>query len=297
VLRRSRLRLVAALAVSLSFAACGLTEAPKNSDTDTVPYRAVLDGRDLLSQGNPVEAAAHFDGLLTLHPGSFAASRGLQDATKQLLSEADFLEHYAEAVAGAPQSSLAHYLRGRSRIVQPEYAEEDFRRAVELDPLNAWAVAGLAYLAYQRGDLFQTVQIYKEAIARAPRSAMLRLLLGNQYLELKLYIDAQRQLQTARRLAPEDLEIGAALGKVWLALGQEQAALEILEHTRAVEPRIEHIAPSLAVIYLRRGTPKEAERAYREGLEAGLKPDEELFLEIEQALILQRRREAERSGI
>jgi Flp pilus assembly protein TadD len=157
-----------------------------------------------------------------------------------------------------------------------------------LDKGNSWAVAGLAFLAYQQGDLFGAVQTYEEAISAAPHSAQLRLLLGNQYLELRLYVDAQRQLRTAKALAPDDLEILAALGKVQLALGEEQTALENLESVRRVEPRIAHIAPSLAALYLRRGNSQLAEKVYREGLALGLAPDAELAAEIEASLALAR---------
>jgi tetratricopeptide (TPR) repeat protein len=298
VLRRSRLRLVATGCCVAFLAACGLDGEPQNSDTttDTVSYSAVLDGRGLLASGQTAEAAVHFERLLAQHPGSLQASRGLQDARRELLGTEEFLVHYARAVDAEPQSSLRHYLRGRSRIEKTALAEADFRRAVALDPLNSWAVAGLAYLAYGRGDLFATVQIYEEAIAKSPRSAQLRLLLGNQFLELKLYIDAQRQLETAYKLAPEDLEVWAALGKVRLALGQEQEAFEIFRRTLAAEPRIAHIAPSMAAIYLRRGAPAEAERVYREGLQAGLGPDKELAKEIDGALVLLRRRARKRAG-
>jgi len=204
------------------------------------------------------------------------------------LPAADFLARYERALTENPGSSLAYYLRGRSRIDDASLAEADFRRAVELDRRNSWAVAGLAYLAYQRGDLFAAVQIYEDAIAASPRSAHLRLLLGNQYLELKLFIDAQRQLETAYRLSPDDVEVWAALGKVRLALGQEQGAVQMLERVRSTEPRIAHITPSLAAIYLRRGNPSAAEKVYREGLEAGLSADEELAAEIYAARVLER---------
>ena len=289
MLRRSRLRLVVALGAGLFLSACGLAEEAQNSDTDSAPYSAILDGRDLLSRGEPGAAVAHFEQLLAAHPGSLQASRGHQDAQKSLLSAEEFQRLYAERVAAAPQSSLEHYLRGRSRIEQEALAEEDFRRAVELDRSNSWAVAGQAYLAYARGDLFATVQLYEDAIARAPRSAQLRLFLGNQFLELKLFIDAQRQLETAHKLAPQDVEVLAALGKVRLALGQEQEALDLFGRVQASEPRVAHIAPSVAAIFLRRGRPAEAQRVYRRGLEAGLEVDEELADEIEGALVLERR--------
>jgi len=278
-----------ALGAGFLLSACGLAEEAQNSDTESAPYSAILDGRDLLSRGDPAAALAHFEELLTTHPGSLQVNRGHQDAQRALLSDEEFKQLYADRVAAAPKSSLEHYLRGRSRIEQEQLASEDFRRAVGLDPSNSWAVAGLAYLAYAQGDLFATVQLYEDAIGRAPRSALLRLFLGNQLLELKLYVDAQRQLEIAKKLAPEDVEVLAALGKVRLALGQEQEALELFRRVQASEPRVVHIAPSLAAIFLRRGRPAEAQRVYRQGLEAGLESDKELAEEIEGALVLERR--------
>ena len=73
-----------------------------------------------------------------------------------------------------------------------------------------------------------------------------------------------------------------------MALGEEQTALENLENVRRVEPRIAHIAPSLAAIYLRRGNSQLAEKVYREGLALGLAPDAELAAEIEASLALAR---------
>ena len=112
--------------------------------------------------------------------------------------------------------------------------------------------------------------------------------MGNQFLELKLYVDAQRQLQTALALAPDDLEVRAALGKAMLALGQESEALELLESVHEAQPLIVHIAPSLAALYLRRGRPGKAERVYQSAVVEGLPADEELAAEISAALLIQR---------
>ena len=286
--RRSRLRLVALGCACILLASCGLMEAPKNSDKESAPYGEILAARELLSKGNIAEARGRFETLLQAHPHSLQASRGLQDVHRQELEEEEYLLLYEKQAEKTPLSSQAIYLRGRSRIESPGEAADDFRRALELDKGNSWAVAGLAFLAYQQGDLFGAVQTYEEAISAAPHSAQLRLLLGNQYLELRLYVDAQRQLRTAKALAPDDLEVLAALGKVQLALGEEQTALENLEKVRRVEPRIDHIAPSLAAIYLRRGNSQLAEKVYREGLALGLAPDAELAAEIEASLALAR---------
>ena len=230
-------------------------------------------------------AAAGFGELVAAEPTSWEAQRGLQDVLRSRLPEVEFLARYE---ATGQSDALSYYLEGRARIADPEQAEALFRKSLRAQAANPWATAGLAYLAYSRGDLFGAVQTYEEAITRAPRSAKLRLFLGNQFLELKLYVDAQRQLQTALSLAPDDLEVRAALGKAMLALGQESEALELLESVHEAQPLIVHIAPSLAALYLRQGRPGEAERVYQSAVVEGLPADEELAAEISAALLIQR---------
>jgi len=288
VLRRSRLRLVALLAAVALFGGCKLGSSDANSDQETAPYGAILDGRDLLRADKLTDAEAHFLALTQKHPRSLDAARGLQDARKDSLASEDFLSLYRKGAEAEPTSSSAWYLQGRALLAsqQSDEARASFEKALELDPTNAWAVSGLAYLAAEVGDLFEAVQIYERAIAAAPRSAQLRWFLGDKYLELGLFIDAQRQLEIAHRLAPENLEVSASLGKVWLALGQEQEAFDILKEAREKEPRIAHLYPSLAALYLRRGDPEAADEAYRRGLEYRLAPDPELASEIRTALVL-----------
>ena len=198
------------------------------------------------------------------------------------------MEFQARYEVADKSDALSYYLSGRARISDLKKAEKLFHQSLREQPESPWATAGLAYLAYSRGDLFGAVQTYEEAIRRAPRSAKLRLFLGNQFLELKLYVDAQRQLQTALALSPDDLEVRAALGKALLALGQESEALDLLQSVHEAQPLIVHIGPSLAAIYLRQGRPGKAEQVYRTALAGGLSPDEELAAEISAALLIQR---------
>lgn len=286
MLRRSRLRLVAlALVLSALVAGCDLRSIAKNSDVEPTAYAQILDGRLLMRRGDFSAAEAHFRELVEAEPKSWEAQRGLQDALRSRLPEVEFLARYEPT---DKSDALSYYLSGRARIADVEEAGELFRRSLKMQPRSPWATAGLAYLAYSRGDLFGAVQTYEEAISRAPRSAKLRLFLGNQFLELKLYVDAQRQLQTALSLAPDDLEVRAALGKALLALGQESEALELLESVHEAQPLIVHIGPSLAAIYLRQGRPGNAEQVYQSAVAGGLAADEELAAEISAALLIQR---------
>ena len=286
MLRRSGVRLVVLLL--LGTAGCGGLERSTNSDPPTATYCAILDARDLLSAGDAEASLAAFDALLELHPTCLLSHRGLQDARRQLLPSEAFQARYRQDAEEVPEDPVASYLLGRALIDAPEQAEEAFGRALELDPTLAWAAAGLAYLRYNRGDIFGAVTIYEEGVRRAPDSAQMRVLLGNQYLELKLYIHALRHLEVARRLAPDDVEVRAALGKARLALGEEERALELFEGVLAEEPRVHHIYPSLAAIYLRRGRAADADALYRAGLELGMVPDDELASEIRSGLVLAR---------
>lgn len=285
MLRRGHLHLVAVAALALS-ACANLGDPGINTDTDSAPFPRVLDGDALVARGDHAGATAVFEELLAAYPTSLTANRGLQDARRLALTTDEYERLYRAPTASDTATSLDWYLYGRAVIGAPNEARRAFERALELDRSNAWAVAGLAYLSYRKGDIFGAVQQYEEGVADAPRSATMRRLLGNQYLELQLFIHAQRHLAIAQRLAPDDLEIRAAMGKALLGLHDEEAALEMLEGVRAEEPRILHIAPTLGSIYLRRGCPQKADELYRSALEAGMTPDPELAAEIRAGMVL-----------
>ena len=290
MLRRSGLRLVTLL---LLLAACGGQDRT-SSDPPTAPYPAILDALHLMLDGDAAASVAAYEVLLEQTPGCLLSARGLQDARRQLLPSDAFQAAYPRPEGDRSGDAVAWYLHGRAWIDHPDVAREAFERSVEADPTMAWAVAGLAWLRYSRGDIFGAVTIYEEGVRRAPDSARMRLLLANQYLELKLYIHALRHLQIAQRLVPDHLEVRASLGKARLALGEEERALELLEGVLAEEPRIHHTYPSLAAIYLRRDRALEADALYRAGLELGMAPDDELASEIRTGVVLARIRSEQR---
>ena len=293
MLRRSRLRLVALLL--LVAAGCGPGEGRNSTDPACAPQSESLDARDLVAAGDLPGGIAAYEASLDRYPRCLEAHRGLQDARRQLLDAGIFAALYRARAEETPDDAIAWYLVGRATIDHRDQAERAFSTAHELDPTLAWPVAGLAYLRYSRGDIFGAVTIYEDGVRRAPDSAQMRLLLGNQYLELKLYIHALRHLETALRLAPGDLEVRGALGKARLALGEEDRALELLEAVLEEEPRIHHTYPTLAAIYLRRGRAADADGLYRRGLELGMLADVELAGEIRSGLVLERiRRDAGR---
>lgn len=282
VLLRGRLHLVALGALLL--AACGPRPAWVDTDQDAAPVRALYDLRELLREGRPAEAIQLAEGLVAQHPGSWRAHRALQDAHRATLPPSAFMRRYAGPEPGG-EDALAWYLRGRATIQDVDAAHAAFTRAAELAPERPWSHVGLAYLHYVRGDLFSAVELYEDRLRRFPRSRALRLAAANQYIELRLLVQAQRQLDVALRLAPEDPEVQSAMGKTQLGLNNTEGALRWLESSLAAEPRQGDAYPMLAELYLRLQRPAEAEDAYRAGLDLGQPEDVELATAIRIALL------------
>ena len=287
MLRPRCLHLVALLALLVGLG-CG-PRGVSNSDSDPAPASDLVAAQRVARQ-DPVAGEQALAALLARHPDSWLTARAHQDVLRQSLPAAVFEGRYAAARDAAPESGLAWYLLGRARIERFAEAMEAFSRAAELAPENPWPVAGIAYLHWAVGDMFLCVASYEAGIERMPRSAQLRLLLGNQLLNLKLIIDAQRHLELGHRLAPGNPNMTAALGKVYIELGRYESGRALLEQALEADPSLADVAMSLAGVYLRDREPEAAERMYRRALEGGLSPDDELFGAIRAAKIVVRTR-------
>jgi len=272
-------------AILLGCSACSLGVAPENSDREPVPASALKTALAVLEE-DPEAAKAAFTSLVEQHPDSVGAARGLQDARRVLEEPTVFRESYQQEAESQPASALAQYLYGRSVIDDPDRAEVAFEKARSLDPLNPWPTVGLAFVYRSRGDLFQTVQTYKEALVDAPRSALLRTFLGLLYVELKLHVDANRELRFAVRLDPESARAQAGLGRTQLALHNKDSALKHLLEARRLNPGLPDVYYDLARLYLDLRCAVEAESMYAQGLELGMDHDTQLRSEIRAAALV-----------
>ena len=197
----------------------------------------------------------------------------MQDVRRARQSSEEYVRGYQEAVREQPGDAIAHYLLGRALIEEPDLAREQFEKAVALDPQNPWPTVGLGYLSRSRGDFFATVATYRKALSLAPRSARLRWFLGTLYLDLRLLVDARRELALAERLDPGNPRIWGAQGRVQLALGNFQTAGQALLRSRAAMPDHAEIYEPLTKLYLRWRCPKLAIEAYQAGLDLGVESD------------------------
>lgn len=268
---------------------CG-PRAVVDSDPEPAPREALYRAGVLLRQGDVTDARAAYQALLDAHPGSWGAARGVQDAERRLLAPDVFERRYRELRAESPDDPLAAYLYGRSRVERRDEAAAAFEAAAAGAPDNPWPLAGIAWLHAAEGDLFLAVETYEAGLQRHPRSATLRYLLGNQLLTLRLVVEAERHLSFARRLAPGDPQILAALGKTWVELGRSDQGAALLEEALAADPTLADVALSLAGVALAARDPERAEALYRRALEGGMPPDEDLWGAIRAAKLVESQR-------
>jgi len=205
-------------------------------------------------------------------------------------------------LAARPDAAHLHGLRGRAVLVlgRIEEAERDFGRALELAPDDGTALAGLALLERQRGDLPKAIETMKQAAAKAPDTpefaymaarmtldtgdragarAMfenvlrdhpgqvgaandLAFLLAEDGAELPL---AQRHAERAVRLqpSPETLD---TLGYVKLRQGAAEEALGLFERALARQPDYATARYHLALALIEKGEPAAARQALEEAL-------------------------------
>jgi len=107
-----------------------------------------------------------------------------------------------------------------------------YRRALEIDPRNATALAGLAALSdLTRPDMLEQ-QLSRE-IAQHPGSAPLHFMLGNVYASQSLWTQAQAAYYEAHRLDPGNPDILHNLAVSLDRLGQPRLAATL--YRRALE--------------------------------------------------------------
>ena len=119
-----------------------------------------------------------------------------------------------------------------ARLGNRAAAASHYRRALDVDPRNATALAGLASLAdYSRPEGLESQ--LRSDVARYPQSAALRFTLGNLYASQSRWQDAQAEYFEAYRAEPASADIAYNLAVALDHLGQSRLAADF--YRRALE--------------------------------------------------------------
>ena len=98
-------------------------------------------------------------------------------------------------------------------LARLDRAETHARRALEVDPANAWAHVVLGEVASWRGDIAESVRLTERAAELAPSGAFIRVWLGSARALEGKFLAALQEIQLGMRLHPR-----AAAGRAIRAL-------------------------------------------------------------------------------
>ena len=154
-------------------------------------------------------------------------------------------------------------LVGAGRI---EEAYDALRQATRLQPKAAENYVDLATICVEHDNFDLGLEIVDIGLGELPDSWVLRLQRGVLLAMKGLMTDAEKEFETARRLAPAQAVPYAALGMVWIQGGQTEKAVEVL---RAELPRRkDHVVPYIFAVALLRSGVEAASPAAAEALSA-----------------------------
>jgi Flp pilus assembly protein TadD len=168
-----------------------------------------------------------------------ASDREIHLSLAQIFAQA---KRYAEAEAEARRAleisqrpgeeEYARFVLGSIYERSKEYdqAEEQFKKVLAANPLNAAAANYLGYMLADRGvRLEESVRYIRQALELDPNNGAYLDSLGWAYYQMERYAEAEPYLERAAALLAGDPTIQEHLGHVYLRLGKKEKARQAWE--------------------------------------------------------------------
>jgi tetratricopeptide (TPR) repeat protein len=174
--------------------------------------------------------------------------------------------HLAGAVESQPDWPLGHYLLGLYYLKQEayEFATEEFRTTLQLDPGNAQALADLARAYVGQGQYLDAEEALVAATEAAPDDITFHYPLVRFYADHTFQV-ADRGLAAARTaadLAPEDPQVRDLLGWMYFLAGDPPQARLHLESAIRLDPELPSTHYHLGVLRKAIGQDEAAKFAF-----------------------------------
>ncbi len=255
-------------------------------------YNAYLRGTQFLA-GTGIEAyrsaEAMFEQAIALDPEFAAAHAGLARSWAELAQWGtlswpniigDVQEQVEKALALDPDLPLAWSMQGYIDYFEdpdkPDRAasEASLRRALELEPGNAFASEALAAVLNELGRRQEAVLMLQKAIDRDPLSVNLRRRMANLQEALAEFDAAEANYRMATDLAPDDPAARMAYADFKWRRGELAEATLLTDRAVALDPLDPEAPFSMTVSYLHLGDDQAAERWLAESLR--LNPEAEV---------------------
>lgn len=210
-------------------------------------------GRVALAQGDARAAAGHFEAALAAQPGASEVRSPLAIAYRKLGRVDDArkaLEGYGEGrvtfpdplmqqVAALNTGSRQYVTTGTTALQEKRFAvaAQAFRKALDADPADSAAWAGLGVAQEGLRDLPGAEASYRKALELDPANARAHYNLGTLLAARGDRQEGIKHLETAVRLDPESRDALFNLGQALTEAGEPARALELWDRLLKVAPQ------------------------------------------------------------
>jgi tetratricopeptide (TPR) repeat protein len=184
----------------------------------------------------------------------------------------------APVAVASPGGARAHVEAGRDYLSRgmTDEAEREFRLALEAEPGNQQALAGLGQISVKRGAYADAVQILERATGSSNQMASAFRSLGDAYAALGELDKAATAYRQAVALTPTDLDARLGLAHALTEVGEYDEAASIcsgsIRNAKGQPAALAQIYRRLGEVRSRQGSTPEALSAYYHAAE--LAPDD-----------------------
>lgn len=157
-------------------------------------------------------------------------------------------ELFSKAIEVDPDYAVAHRELGwvLNHSEPSAQAEYHLRRAVELDPTDAWARVYLGNLLWARGDISAGISQFEEAIKLMPNRALPLWSLANVYENQELWEEAEALYERSIRIEPDNATAHMNFGRMLKRKGDKVNAVVHLRTALSIDPGYEEARKHLA---------------------------------------------------
>jgi tetratricopeptide (TPR) repeat protein len=144
-----------------------------------------------------------------------------------------------KAVALAPDNHRAHNSLGTAYLInlRADDAENEFRRALDINPKDEFANLNLANLARANGNHEMAVRFYRKQLELRPEDNEAHAGIAISLLALGRDEEAEEAINQARRLAPADYRFLTQLAYYYTSRRKPALARPLVEQAVRIEPR------------------------------------------------------------
>jgi tetratricopeptide (TPR) repeat protein len=178
-------------------------------------------------------------------------------------------EEYRRAIELNPGYANAHawYSNLLLELGKLPDAIVEAKLAQQLDPLSAFTSDNLAAIWYYAGDYNQSIEQCRKTLEIDPASHRAHRHLGQVYVQKRMYEEAVSELKKAIELSPESTEASADLGYTFGAWGKTDEAKKILLELQDSSQQ-GHVSPyHLAIVYIGLGEKELALQSLRKAVD------------------------------